>query len=166
MGRATLLALLLGFASLPGTARAQGVIGTILARANVLNPITVTGQRSIQFGNVLPGVPKTISPGPTASGRFLVLGRMDTGVMMSFTLPTELTGPGVLPIGNWTGIWYTDNLPAHPSAVSFTPSGAPTLAAFGSVGRIFTWVGATVFPTASQATGLYSGTVLLTVNYY
>ena len=51
-------------------ALAQGsASGNILARANVLTPVTVTPQQDLDFGNVIPGTNKTVAITGTTAGR-------------------------------------------------------------------------------------------------
>src|SRR5438445_10839491 len=85
--------------------RAQGVNGSITATATVQSPITVTGAQNLAFGNVFPGVAKTIAySDATNGGHFSVAGQASTPVTYSFTLPTNLTSAGNnLPLGWWTG---------------------------------------------------------------
>src|SRR5690242_2528179 len=85
--------------------RAQGVNGSITATATVQSPITVAGVQNLAFGNVFPGVAKTVAyTDATNGGRFDVTGQATTPVTYSFALPTNLTSAGNnLPIGSWTG---------------------------------------------------------------
>ena len=93
------------------TVRAQGVNGSITATASVQSPITVAGVQNLAFGNVFPGVAKTIAySDATNGGHFSVTGQASTPVTYSFTLPTNLTSAGNnLPIGSWTGYVNTTN---------------------------------------------------------
>ena len=75
--------------------RAQGVNGSISATATVQSPITVTGAQNLGFGNVFPGVAKTVAySDATNSGQFSVTGQASTPVTYSFSLPTNLTSSG------------------------------------------------------------------------
>src|SRR5207245_9376291 len=77
------------------TVRAQGVNGSITATASVQSPITVAGVQNLAFGNVFPGVAKTIAySDATNGGHFSVTGQGSTPVTYSFTLPTTLTSAG------------------------------------------------------------------------
>src|SRR5437762_13030797 len=78
-----------------GSARGQGVNGSITATATVQTPITVSGTQNLSFGNVFPGVAKAVAYTDAANaGKFSVAGQASTPVTYSFTLPTNLTSGG------------------------------------------------------------------------
>jgi hypothetical protein len=136
----------------------------ITATANVFQAITVTGAQTLDFGNVFPGVVKTIAVTDPTSGRFDLTGQSSAPVQLTFTLPTDLiSGANNLPIGTWTGCTNPTNTTA--GCTTFTPSGTASASAFGAPGNLFVWVGATVTPAVAQAAGTYTGTVTLTANY-
>jgi hypothetical protein len=138
----------------------------IQVTANVYQAIQLTGARPLDFGNVFPGVAKTINVGDATSGRWDATGQALANVNMSFTLPGPLAGPGgaTLPIGTWTGCTNTTNTTSGCS--SFSPGPGPIASAFGNPGNLFIWIGATVSPAAGQAAGSYSGTATLTLTYF
>ncbi len=124
--RATVLSAVLaaGFSFGAATLEAQ-TSANIQATATVLSAVTVTAGNNLQFGNVTPGVAKTIGIADAGAGRFDVIKAANQGVTLSFTLPTDLTsGANTLPIGSWTGGWNTSATPA--GATTFTPSAAGT----------------------------------------
>ena len=143
-----ILATLLGLSATAGQAQS----GYITATATVLTAITVTGCSTLAFGNVYPGHcqdgrrrgRRSVRPRRSASAN----------VGISFTLPANLTGPGTLPIGTWTGY--------HNTTVSATTGGVASpmrrrdSTAFSGTGALFVFVGATVTPAAVQAAGSYS----------
>ena len=145
--------------------RAQGVNGSISATATVQSPITVTGAQNLAFGNVFPGVAKTVAySDATNAGRFDVTGQGSAAVTYSFTLPTNLTSSGNnLPIASWTGYLNTANSTAGGSAI--TPSATPAGATLSAGGALYVFVGATVTPPSNLPAGSYTGTVTLTVSY-
>ena len=145
------------------SAEAQSQTGSVSALANVQQPINVTGVVDLDFGNVFPGVNKTVAVTDATAGRFDVTGQASTPVLISFVLPANLTGPGNLPIGSWTGHHNTANSPAGGS--NFTPSAATTNSTLSGTGALFVFVGASVTPATNQAAGAYSGTVQMTVTY-
>ena len=144
---------------------AQAQSANINATAVVFQAMTVTGARTLDFGNVFPGVAKSIAVAAATSGRFDLTGQASANVNVSFTLPTNLTsGANLLPIGTWTGCTNATNTTT--GCTSFTPSAATTATAFSGAGALFVWVGGTVTPGAAQATGTYNGTVTLTAAYF
>lgn len=146
------------------SANAQSQTGSVTASAVVQQPINVTGAVNLAFGNVFPGVAKTIAVGAATAGRFDVTGQASTPVLLSFVLPANLTsGANNLPIGTWTGHHNTVNAPA--GGTNFTPSVATTNSTFSGTGTLFVFVGATVTPATNQVAGAYNGTVQMTVTY-
>jgi hypothetical protein len=146
------------------TAEAQ-TSATIQATATVLSAITVTAGTDLAFGNVTPGVNKTVGIADAGAGRFDIAKAATSGVTLSFTLPTDLTsGANTLPIGSWTGGWNTTATPA--GATAFTPSGAGTNTAVTAGTELHVYVGATVSPPAAQPAGAYSGDVTMSVVYF
>lgn len=150
---------------LTGTAlQAQTNNASITATATVQTPINVVGAQALSFGNVFPGVNKTIAATDlTNGGRFDVTGQASAPVTLSFTLPATLSSAGnTMPIVSYTGV-HAQNV-AQTGGVAFAPaSGAtPTLSATGG---LFVWVGAQVQPATNQAAGVYNGSVVMTVVY-
>lgn len=157
-------AVVVAFLSLnAGGASAQSA--NINATATVFQAITVTGARDLAFGNVFPGVAKTVVVSDATSGRFDLTGQSSGNVNVSFTLPANLTsGANNLPIGTWTGC--TNGTNTTTGCTSFTPSAGATASAFSGAGALFVWVGGTVSPAANQAAGAYTGIVTLTAAYF
>ncbi len=147
------------------TVSAQAQSANITATATVFQAMTVTGARTLDFGNVFPGVAKSIGVAAATSGRFDLTGQSSANVNLTFTLPTNLTsGANNLPIGTWTGCTNATNTTT--GCTSFTPSGTATASAFSGAGALFVWVGGTVTPGGAQAAGTYTGTVTLTAAYF
>src|SRR6266540_4648602 len=147
----TKLSLVVAALVLTGTAlQAQTNNASITATASVQTPINVVGAQQLNFGNVFPGVNKTVAATDlTNAGRFDVTGQASTPVTLSFTLPATLSsGANTMPIDTYTGI-HADNS-AQTGGVAFNPvTGAtPTLSATGG---LFVWVGARVVPATHQA---------------
>ena len=167
MYRASKAALATLVLALVGTAavRAQGVNGSISATASVQSPITVTGTQNLAFGNVFPGVAKTVAySDATNGGLFSVTGQASTPVTYSYTLPANLTSGGNnLPIGSWTG--YVNGANATSGGAAITPSSTPAGATLSAGGALYFFVGATVTPANNLPAGSYTGTVTLTVSY-
>ncbi|HET7565194.1 MAG TPA: DUF4402 domain-containing protein [Gemmatimonadaceae bacterium] len=169
-GVVTTAAMAIAFAAVgPSPLAAQ--TGTINATATVLQPITITGSNDLQFGNVFPGVNKTVDyTDATNAGKFTVGGDGGAQVAVSFTLPTDLNGPAgsTLPISTWTGYYNTTNS-ATSGGASFTPSATSfntnLSGTTGSPGSLYVFLGATVTPAVNQTQGAYSNTVTMTVAY-
>jgi hypothetical protein len=149
-----------------GAARAEAQTSAgIQATATVVSAVTVAGGTDLVFGNVTPGVNKTVAIADAGAGRFDVTKAANQGVTLSFTLPANLaSGANNLPITNWTGGWNTSQTPA--GATTFTPSAAGTNTAVTPGTAIHVYVGATVQPAAAQPAGAYAGNVTMSVVYF
>lgn len=150
---------------LVGTSVAQAqVSANINATALVQTPLTVTGTTTLDFGNVFPGLAKSIASTDATAGEFTVGGQLNAEVNVTFVLPTNLTNGGNnLPIGTWTGGRNTANTQAGQTAI--TPSGATTTRLDAATGALFVWLGATVTPSVAQVAGTYTSPVTMTVAY-
>ena len=145
-----------------GTAAAQ--TGNVNATATVLTPLTVTPVSDLAFGNVYPGVAKTVAVADASAGTFSVAGYNTAQVNLTFTLPTNLvSGTDNLPIGTWTGYYNTTNS-ATVGGAAFTPSTSATTTNLAA-GALYVFVGATVSPAGTQPAGSYTGTVTMAVAY-
>ena len=144
---------------------AQGVNGSVTATASVQSPITVTGAQNLSFGNVFPGVAKSVAySDATNGGLFSATGQASTPVTYSYTLPANLTSGGNnLPIGSWTG--YVNGANSTSGGAIITPSATPAGATLSAGGTLYFFVGATVTPPTNLPAGSYTGTVTLTVSY-
>lgn len=155
------LALLVGGANV---AQAQNSANANVT-AEVQQPLTVTNTANLVFGNVFPGLNKTVAVGDAGSARFTIAGQASANVNMTFTLPANIASSGnTMPIATWTGRHNTTNSAA--SGTDFTPSASATSASVPVGGTLYLFVGATAQPAASQAAGSYTGTMTLTVVYF
>jgi hypothetical protein len=136
---------------------------SINVTANVYQALTVAAGNDLDFGNVFPGVNKTIALTDATAGRFDITGQSGATASISLTLPANITGPASLPIGSWTACWNVTNNAAS-GCSSFTAASG-TSAAFGAGSTLFVFLGATASPAANQASGSYTGTATLTVAY-
>ena len=165
MNTASKLSLAVLALSLVGASVAQAQSATIAATATVQTPLTMTGAAPLAFGNVFPGLAKTVAPADPTSGRFTILGQTSAEVSITFPgLPANLTGAGNLPIGTYAGVHNNTNGTA--GGTVFTPSAASTLALLdATTGNRFIFIGATVTPAVAQTPGAYSGTITMNVVY-
>jgi hypothetical protein len=163
--RITKLSLAVAALILTSTAlQAQTNNASITATASVQTPINVVGAQQLSFGNVFPGVNKTVAATDlTNAGRFDVTGQANTPVTLSFTLPATLSsGANTMPIVSYTGEHAQNN--AQTGATAFTPASGATPTLNGS-GALWVWVGAQVQPATNQAAGVYTGSITMTVVY-
>jgi len=156
-----LVALVAGIAT---AAAAQSNSGSITATAVVQQPINVVGAVNMSFGNVFPGVNKTITLTTAGAGRFDVTGQATSPVNLAFTaVPTNLVlAPSTnLPVSFIAG-YNTTNSAAGATSVPVASGAATNLS---GTGALFVFLGGTVTPAVNQAAGTYTGTVTLQVTY-
>lgn len=153
--------------SIAGAAQAQPNNATISANATVLQPVTVVAQSDLDFGNVFPGVNKSVLITDVDAGNWYVTGVSSAEVDLSLVTPTDLSdGANNLPIvfGAGAAGYNTANDPT--SATAFDPGvGATTNLSGAALGDLWVWIGGQVQPAANQPAGLYQGTITLTVDY-
>jgi hypothetical protein len=131
------------------------------ARAQVL----VSAIQGIAFGAMLPGVPTTVSRTDGASGgRFNLEGPKDTQVLLQFSLPAAMSGPGgaALPVSFGSAdAGYSPQQNIN-NQTGFDPR-SPQMVEISSSGRGSVFLGATARPGLAQPSGAYTGTLILTV---
>ena len=166
MRTATVLSAVLAAGFSFGAAALQAqTSANIQATATVLSAVTVAAGQDLQFGNVTPGVNKTIGIADGGAGRFDVTKAASQGITLSFTLPANLTSAGnLLPIASWTGGWNGTQTPTGATTFTPSPAGTNTTATAGTT--VFVYVGATVAPGAAQVAGSYTGTVTMSAVYF
>jgi hypothetical protein len=176
------LPLLLGIA-----ARADGQITAGIASvADILAPpLTGTGMRALEFGVIVPGTASvTVLPGSASGGEFRITGvKSRKSVDISFTLPTQMTGPGgaAIPLsfnGNFAGLCEIDSSGTCESAsfVTWNPVTTPSFrdqpTRYKPGRKVFAYdayqvyLGGVASPAANQRQGTYTASlgVLLVIN--
>jgi hypothetical protein len=127
-------------------------------------PLRVRGERGLTFGVVFPGVSSHIvRTDPVGSGEFSIRGERFLQVLLQFTLPTSLTGPG--------GVAMPVSFGSGDAGYSITTIGAqtgfdPNVGGTGQLsknGQGSVFLGGTAQPTTGQTAGAYTGIVVLTV---
>lgn len=133
--------------------------------ATVQQPITVTKNNDLSFGNVFPGVDKSIAVTAGGAAKFTIAGQATTPVNLTFSIPATIaSGGNNLTLASWTGHYSGTDLPT--GGTTFTPSASATSATLNGSGALYVYVGATAQPTSTQAAGSYSGNVTMTVVYF
>jgi hypothetical protein len=165
------LILCLVWLSVPWQVSQAQEIATIQARAVVLPSMSIVGTHDLDFGDVIPGVNKSIDKTEAGSaGEWVIIGIPKADINVGFILPDslkEIDGTDVLPVEfKIADASYNDStkggqqLPAgilNPHQVNTTQ--------IGQNGTLSIWLGGEVFPGPSQISGLYTGRVTLTVAY-
>lgn len=141
----------------------------LLTASSLVGQSSVTGVRSLDFGVVIRGVPNSVSPNdPIRSGRFYVKHILNRQVQLKFTLPTQL--PRVAGGANLAISFSATDAVAQGTGptslpVTFNPNNTQTFTLVSSA-DFYVNLGGRVAPTAAQATGKYSGTVVLTCTFF
>jgi hypothetical protein len=167
--RILLLAVGLG---LPGRLAAQSG-ATVSADAVVVTVgMTIATLRDLNFGTVIKGVPTTVLPTAANAGEWQVSGSGNAFVIISFTLPTQLTNIQALP-GSTMPISFSGVSAIWRRATNNPVGGNVFNPAVGAVGRLgpppnfnmYVWVGGTVNPPLAAKPGIYQGNVIVSLIY-
>jgi hypothetical protein len=167
--RALLLAALVAF---PGRAPAQAG-STVSADAVVVTVgMTLTTLRDLNFGTVIKGVGTTVPPTAATAGEWQIGGSANAFVIISFTLPTQLTNIQALP-GSTMPISFSATSAVWRRGTNDPTGGTTFNPATGAVGRLgpppnpnlYIWLGGTVNPALTAKPGIYQGTVVVSLVY-
>ena len=169
----TLVALLLGLfcVIMPWHLSQAQEMASIQARAVVLPSMSIVGSHDLDFGNVTPGMDKSIDKTEAGSaGEWTIIGIPKAEINVSFSLPNSLKaadGTDILPIEfKIADASYNDSADGGqqiPAGI-LNPHQANT-ARIGQNGTLGIWLGGEVYPSPAQISGLYTGRVILTVTY-
>ena len=126
--------------------------------------IQVTGRQDLTFGDLFPGVPERVLPSDgVRAGEFRIRGPSNMEIILQFTLPAVMVGPGAatMPLS------YAPNDAIYdpqgpPPQVVFDPT-APFVNRLPNNQRARVFLGATATPSFGQTAGDYSAAVVLTV---
>src|SRR6267378_2035737 len=147
--------------------------GSVSADAVVVTVgMTIATLRDLNFGTVIKGVPTTVLPTAAAAGEWQVTGSSNAFVIISFTLPTQLTNIQALP-GSTMPITFSAVSAIWRRATNNPVGGTIFNPATGAVGRLgpppnptmYMWIGGTVNPAVTAKPGIYQGTVVLSLIY-
>ncbi|MES2307092.1 MAG: DUF4402 domain-containing protein [Gemmatimonadota bacterium] len=126
---------------------------------------TVQGQQGLTFGFNLPGVNRTIAPTDAVNaGRFYVRHRVGGQVRLTFTLPTTLvkSGGATLKVAYSSTSAAIQTIGTGSTTTTFNPGSSKTYS-YTTSPDIFVKIGGTVQPKNNQQSGVYTGTITLTV---
>jgi hypothetical protein len=137
------------------------------ALAQAGRKIRVDGIRPLAFGSLLAGAPTTVlRTDPANSGQFDLTAQNNDVVILSFSLPSSMSGPSraSLPVafsGSDAGFSSAQSSGAQ---VAIEPRQS-YVATMSQQGRGSVFLGGTVAPAFNQRPGSYSATITLTVMY-
>jgi Mat/Ecp fimbriae major subunit len=171
---AALLAGTVGATSLQAQASpTQNATAQITAR--VYSALTIVKNEDLRFGNLFaPYASKTIAfTDDAASGgraRLTLSGEGGAELNLVVNVPSSIaSGANTLPVGTFVLRRHTTDANTGGTDVSLVTGDntitTPLSGTAGGAGSLFLRVIATATPGGSQATGAYSGTISVTVNY-
>jgi hypothetical protein len=129
--------------------------------------LRVLGIRGLTFGSLIAGMPSSVlRTDPARSGQFDITAQNGEVVLVSFSLPSAMTGPGGASLllmfsGSDAGFSQEQTIADH---VTFDPR-TTYLGTMSQQGRASIFLGGTAMPAFNQPPGDYSGTVTLTIAY-
>src|SRR6266480_4399206 len=134
--------------------------------------MTIATLRDLHFGTVIKGFPTAVLPTAATAGAWQVTGSANAFVIISFTLPTQLTNIQALP-GSTMPITFSGVSAIWRRATNNPVGGTIFNPATGAVGRfgpppnpnMYIWLGGTVNPAAAAKPGIYQGTVVVSLIY-
>jgi len=156
------------------SARAEAQSGaSVTADAVVVTVgMTVATLRDLNFGTVIKGVPTAVLPTAATAGAWQVTGSANAFVIISFTLPTQLTNIQALP-GSTMPISFNAVSAIWRRSTNNPVGGNVFDPAVGAVGRLgpppnfnmYVWVGGTVNAPLTAKPGIYQGNVIVSLIY-
>jgi len=157
---------------LPGRLAAQSGASVTADAVVVTVGMTIATLRDLNFGTVIKGVATTVLPTAATAGAWQVTGTSNAFVIISFTLPTQLTNIQALP-GSTMPITFSATSARWNRANNNAAAGTAFNPASGVVGRfgpppnpnMYVWLGGTVNPAAAAKPGIYQGTVIVSLIY-
>jgi len=157
---------------LTGRAAAQAGSSVSADAVVVTVGMTISTLRDLNFGTVIKGVPTTILPTAANAGEWQVSGSANAFIVISFTLPTQLTNIQALP-GSTMPISFSAVAAVWRRATNNPVGGTIFNPATGAVGRfgpapnptMYVWLGGTVNPALTAKPGIYQGNVIVSLIY-
>jgi hypothetical protein len=137
--------------------------------AGVASSQTITVNNNLVFGDVFPGIPKTISKSAAGSAaEFQVSGVAGNELSIQFTLPTYMNRAGynMQMIFNETDCAMDSSATPDQSNPGYNNINPWHVITYGlGLNGLTIWLGGTVVPKLIQMNGAYSAQIVLTVTY-
>jgi len=144
--------------------------GTLAIAAQIVAPLSLTVTHTLDFGRILVATTKTITPSAATSGRFELIGQGGGALSVTLSMPATLNpsaGPN-LPVTSWTYV-VSDSPALSGTPVSFNSGTSDPIATrfqtFNGTTKLYFGIGATISPSAAQATTSYTATGQITAAY-
>jgi hypothetical protein len=144
--------------------------------ARIVTVITVTATQNLNFGEVYPGIPKSMGYNrDDSAGIFTITGEASAEINLDLVLPEYLSLPGgtdrmqVIFDDDCATVDTTTTTPSLVGSsdgwVNQNPRSLPAGAVIGSGGTTRLYLGGTVAPSPAQTAGSYTGDIILNVSY-
>ncbi len=145
------------------------IVTVLLLAATTSQAQTITLNNDLIFGNIFPGIPKTITKYTAGSAaEFHIAGTNGAEISIQFALPTYLHSSGFnIELLFFETDCSIDSLPTPDQVSPLFDNLNPwttLLYRIGS-GGLTIWLGGTAIPRVVQPPGSYSATIVLTVAY-
>lgn len=156
------VAALLGAMLVAGSLRAQSATSQVTA--TVGTALTVVANAPLDFGMVFRGIAKTIANNSTSSGKATINGLGTSQIRITYTFPATLSnGAATMPINQFSvRINTVDNIN---TGQQFSLVSGNALIGPLTAGAAYMWFGARVQPSATQAVGTYTGSIIVAAAY-
>lgn len=157
--RVLAVALLVAFTASAASAQSTDSESATIS-ATVIAALSVAKSGDMSFGSVAQNTASTIEVTDGGAVKFTVEGEPNSSVTFTLTSPANLTnGANNLPFADDVQFNTTD---APGTAAALASSATEALS---GTGELFVYLGGTVTAGAAQATGAYSGTFTVQVDY-
>lgn len=139
-------------------------VGASSSVAEAQRPLRANAKKNVTFGTLFAGVPLTVLPTDAVrAGAVDITGPNSRQILVTFTLPTSMMGPAgaLLPV-SFTPTSAGFSTGSIATQVRFDPR-VPYRAFLSNNGRGTVYLGAIATPGASQRSGNYNATIVMTV---
>lgn len=143
---------------------------TLAVSALLINPVTISATRQLDFGRTVIGTSKIVAPNATGAGRVEVSGVAGNSITITMVMPANLktATADVITVTGWNFMLSqnTTLAGAIPIFLSGT-TGSTTASPDGTtgMGKLYLGIGATVQTLAASPSGSYTGTGQVTAAY-
>jgi spore coat protein U-like protein len=173
------VAALAGALALAGVAvvTAQPAVGIAGVSGTIVTPISVSAVTSLQFGNVVQGVPRSVSRTAvgidTTAAVFTITGNGGSGITVQLELPEYMSNESGarLPISFSSTDCTIDSLAGTPDSpgpgawIGINPHSLPSVKIGATSGSTSLYLGGKITPGTQQAPGNYAADIVVSVSY-
>ncbi|MEX2396212.1 MAG: DUF4402 domain-containing protein [Balneolales bacterium] len=136
---------------------------TVTASANILEALSIDTSTDLDFGDLFPGGTETIASDAAEAASFEISGDDGAEITAHFSTLEDLTGGGDPITVTYEAISNTTDDTG--TATAFTDVTASQTTNLSGTGELYIWLGGSITAAAGQATGSYTGDIILDVSY-